>query len=62
MYGADEITSRTGIAVGDNLLRINTEKAVSNIEASLPYVKTAKVSRKFPDKVKVEVTPAEGMQ
>ncbi len=59
VYGADEITSRTGIAVGDNLLRINTEKAVSNIEASLPYVKTAKVSRKFPDKVKVEVTPAE---
>ena len=59
VYGADEITSRTGIAVGDNLLRINTEKAASNIEATLPYVKTAKVSRKFPDKVKVEVTPAE---
>lgn len=59
VYGADEITSRTGIAVGDNLLRISTKKASANIETALPYIKTAKISRKFPDKVRVEVTPAE---
>lgn len=59
VYSADEITYTSGLLVGDNLIRINTKKASSAIEQGLPYIKSAVVKRKFPDKVSIEVTPAE---
>jgi cell division protein FtsQ len=51
---AEEIIAASGIAVGDNVVFTKTAAAAERV-AALPLVKSATVSRRFPDEVLVQV-------
>lgn len=58
-YTEEEIVSASGLAVGDNLLHIDTEKAEQNIVESLAYIDMAEVTKLYPTRIKITVTEAE---
>ena len=47
---SDEILEKANIPIGVNIFRINDRKIISSIE-SLPYIKSAKIYRAFPDTI-----------
>lgn len=55
-YDENQIFSASGISIGDNLLRLNTEKSAERILDELLYVETAEVNRKFPSSLEIKVT------
>lgn len=55
-YDYMKIVEVSGIRAGDNLLRLNTEKAEQQILDELLYVETADVSRDFPSTLRIHVT------
>lgn len=59
IYSSSEIIAASKIKSGDNLVRLNSSKAENSILKSLVYIDTATVSKKFPDKVEITVTPSE---
>lgn len=58
IYTNNDIILASGIKTGDNLVRLGSSKVEKKIVSSLPYVDTATVTKKFPDKVEIEVTPS----
>lgn len=50
----EAIVAASGISVGDNVMFTKTEAVAQRIEA-LPLIKRARVSRKFPDEILVQV-------
>ena len=58
IYTNNDIILASGIKTGDNLIRLGSSKAEKKIVSSLPYVDTATITKKFPDKVEIEVTPS----
>ncbi len=58
IYTESDIITASGLRQGDNLLRLSVRKAEKEIETLLPYVKKATVTRKFPEKIRINVTPA----
>ena len=54
-YTADEIFEASGITVGDNMLRENTDKCSENITSNLVYVESAQVKKVYPNTVKITV-------
>lgn len=57
-YTSEEIIARSGLNIGDNLLRMNTSSARENIIGSLAYVDDVKIKRSFPTKVNIIVAEA----
>ncbi len=57
-YTQEDIISLSGIAAGDNLVRLDTAVAAEQIRASLPYAESVKVKRVFPSTVEITVTEA----
>ncbi|MBQ8296499.1 MAG: FtsQ-type POTRA domain-containing protein [Ruminococcus sp.] len=55
-YTAEEIVNASGIAEGDNLLRLDTNKSAQNILDNLLYIETADVDRDFPSSLQITVT------
>ncbi|MBQ3379440.1 MAG: FtsQ-type POTRA domain-containing protein [Clostridia bacterium] len=55
IYAADDITALMEVAPGDNLFRIDTDAEAARVAASLPYIDEIKVSRRFPNKLRVTV-------
>ncbi len=58
IYNDNDIILSSGIQTGDNLVRLSSSKAENKILLSLPYVDTVMITKKFPDKVEIEVTPS----
>ena len=56
VYSADEIIDSAEIAEGDNLFRISGNKISTEIEESLPYVKSVEIERVLPDALKLIIT------
>ncbi|MDO4911117.1 MAG: FtsQ-type POTRA domain-containing protein [Corynebacterium sp.] len=54
-YSMEEVEEASGVAIGDNLLTLNANKAAQGV-ASLPWVRTAVVDRSFPDTVTINIT------
>lgn len=54
-YTADEIFEASGITVGDNMLRENTDKCSENITSKLVYVESAQVKKIYPNTIKITV-------
>lgn len=50
----EEIEAATGVAVGDNLLRVNAQSAARGVSA-LPWVESVSVSKSYPSTLQVEV-------
>ncbi len=59
MYTAQEIAEATGIAAGDNMVRLDIEAAEERALASLVYVEEIKISRQFPDTLVIHVKKCE---
>jgi len=55
-YSGEEVAEASGISAGDNLMRINKQRAVESILRALPFVKNASITRKLPDALVIEVT------
>lgn len=58
IYTDNDIIVSSGINTGDNLVRLSSSKVEKKILSSLPYVDTVTITKKFPDKVEIEVTPS----
>ncbi len=54
-YTSDQIFQASGITVGDNMLRENTDICSSNITSRLTYVESADVKKIYPGTIKITV-------
>lgn len=54
-----DIISASKICKGNNILRINTKRAIKLIKQTLPYADEVKIRRKFPSTVNINVIEAE---
>ena len=54
-YSVSELVSASGIRRGDMMYRINEKQAAEKLLEGCPYLKDAKVTRKFPNKICFEV-------
>ncbi len=60
-YTAEDVVNATGIAVGDNLVRLKTDEAEQRAIEALIHVESIDIVRKFPDTLEIQVqkcTPA----
>jgi cell division protein FtsQ len=55
-YSEEEIIAASGIEQGDNLFFVNRFAAMSRINAKLPYIETAEINLKMPNRLKITVT------
>lgn len=59
VYETDEILAQCTIDVGENLFLSDTDKARQTLEQNLPYIYNAKIKRKLPYTIEIEITEAE---
>lgn len=60
-YTAEDVVKATGIAVGDNMMRLKIDEAEQRAVESLIHVESVEIVRKFPDTLEIHVqkcTPA----
>jgi cell division protein FtsQ len=57
-YSQSDIAASSGIKAKDNLVRMNTQKIREKMLEELLYVDDIAITKKFPDKVLIEVTPS----
>lgn len=60
-YRAEDIVAATGINIGDNMVRLNVQKAEEQALETLIYVESVKIERQFPNTLEIQVqkcTPA----
>ena len=55
IYTTEEIVEASGVEQGDNLFFVNRFAAVSRIYAKLPYVESAVVNLKMPNRLLIEI-------
>lgn len=55
-YTSEEIISVTGVQQGDNLITLNRYQLANDIYRELPYISAARVYRRLPDTLIIEVT------
>jgi len=55
-YPVEDIILSSGIAIGDNILRVNRDKASQMIEASMPYISEVEIEFVLPDKARISVS------
>ena len=58
VYSDKMITEKSGVAIGENLFKINEEKLTESLSKELPYVKAVTVERKLPDTLIINVEAA----
>ena len=58
LYTYDQILVMSGVTDKTNLLRMDTGVIEQRLVNGLPYVEEAKVTKKFPDSVKIELKEA----
>jgi len=61
IYSDEQIISASGIMPGDNTLFINTEAASRMIHKEMPYIRDAKITRKPPSTIIIEVTASKAL-
>ncbi len=55
-YSSEELISRSGIAKGDNLFRINVSDIEAMLEDKFPYIQSVNIKRRLPATVILDVT------
>lgn len=55
-YTQQDIIRMSGISVGDNLVRLDSNKAEQGILSSMIYIETAEVDKQYPKKIVINVT------
>lgn len=59
VYAEEDIKAVCGFKDGDNLLFIPAKDRLAKLEAQLPYIEKAKISRRIPGTVVIEITAAQ---
>lgn len=57
-YSDEEIIEACGIEMGENLLRVNTNRGAERIVEKLVYIDSAEIHRGFPNRLSIIVRPA----
>jgi cell division protein FtsQ len=60
-YSQEQIIQASGIKIGDNLVLTKTKEDAQKIRAALPYIGSAKITRRFPTGISIEVEEAKIM-
>lgn len=55
-YPPDEIVAKSGIAIGDNLFRVDSAAAKDKLLAEFPYIEKISVKHKLPNAIQLEIT------
>lgn len=58
VYDAEKVLSVCTIEKGENLFLADTDKAAQQLQQALPYVYSAKIERKLPGTVRIQLTDA----
>lgn len=58
VYDTEKVLSVCTIETGENLFLADTDKAAQQLQQALPYVYSAKIKRKLPGTVQIQVTDA----
>lgn len=58
LYTSEQIKQISGVAEGNNLIRLDTHTAEKCVKDALSYVDDVRVLRSFPDKISIQVTQA----
>lgn len=61
VYSAKDITEKSGIDIGDNLIFVSKKKINERITTELPYVGSVKVKRRLPTKLELIVTKTQAV-
>ena len=60
-YTAEAIIAASGLEEGENLMALNRDAAMVNITTRLPYIAEARISRRLPDTVLIEVSECDSV-
>lgn len=55
-YTNDDVIRMSGIKVGDNLIRLDSEKASEGILLSMIYIETAEIDKQYPGTIEIKVS------
>ena len=58
LYTYDQVLVMSGVNKNTNLLRMNTDAIEQRLVKGLPYIEEAKVTKKFPDSIDIELVEA----
>ena len=61
VYSANDVTEKSGVNVGDNLIFISKKKINERITTELPYVGSVKVKRHLPTRLELIVTKTDAV-
>ena len=61
IYAQEDILKLCGVREGDNLLLIPASDREQKLESQLPYISKAKITRKIPGTVIIEITASRGV-
>lgn len=61
VYAEEDVLRICGFKTGDNLLLIPASDREQKLETQLPYIAKAKITRRIPGTVKIEITAARGV-
>ena len=59
LYTYDQVLIMSGVSDNTNLLRMNTDVIERRLVEGLPYIEEAKVTKRFPDSIDIELTEAQ---
>lgn len=59
VYSAEDITDKSGVAIGDNLIFISKDEINEKISTELPYVESVKIRRRLPTGLELIITKTE---
>ncbi len=59
VYSADDVTSSSGVIIGDNLIFISKDEINEKISTELPYVDSVKIKRHLPSGLELIITKTE---
>lgn len=60
-YQASEVIAATGVELGDNLVLLDKYRIARRVYTELPYISEARINRKFPSTLLVEVTETKAL-
>ncbi len=59
VYSAEDVTAKSGVAIGDNLIFISKDEINEKISTELPYVDYVKIKRHLPSGLELIITKTE---
>lgn len=59
VYSAEDVTAKSGVAIGDNLIFISKDEINEKISTELPYVDYVKIKRHLPSGLEIIITKTE---